>query len=211
MCHPAHGGYAWLGCSFTGGESLRWLRGLLQTDYDALTAAAAAVEAGSEGLFFAPWLEGRATPGPDERARGLFTGLSLRHRRGHLARALMEGVAYELREALECYRRAGLPVDEIRIGEGGMRAPLWRQIVADVVGAPVRVIVVQDLSALGSALIAAVGTGVFSGFTEACDASVDLGDTVEPVAEACGVYEAGFARYRQLYPALQDWYRGDPQ
>ena len=206
MCHPDARGYAWLGCSFTGGESLRWLTGVLETGFEDLLAAAGPVDPGSEGLVFAPWLEGRATPGPDPSARGCFLGLSLRHGRGHMVRAVMEGVAYDLRESLECFRLAGLEEHEIRIGEGGLRSALWRQIVADVVGVPVRVLAVEDPSALGAALIAAVGTGMFADFEEACGAAVRPAGTVEPEVEASSVYEEGFVEYRKIYPALRDWY-----
>ena len=208
MCHPDGRGHAWLGCSFTGGESLRWLTGILGAGYEGLLAEAEQAEAGSGGLVFAPWLEGRATPGPDPAARGAFLGLDLRHGRGHMVRAVMEGVAYDLRECLECFRCAGLPDHEIRIGEGGLRSVLWRQIVADVVGAPVRVLAVEDLSALGAALIAAVGTGLFEDFEEACGAGVRLAGTVEPRDEARAAYEEGFVEYQQIYPALRDWHGG---
>ena len=206
MCHPDARGYAWLGCSFTGGESLRWLTAILDAGFEELLAAAARIDAGSEGLVFAPWLEGRATPGPDPAARACFLGLSLRHGRGHMVRAVMEGVAYDLRESLECFRAAGLKEEEIRIGEGGMRSVLWRQIVAEVMGAPVRVLAVEDPSALGAALIAAVGTGVFADFEEACEEAVRLTETVEPEEEARSVYEEGFVEYGKIHPALRDWY-----
>ena len=206
MCHPDGQGYAWLGCSFTGGESLRWLTGLLETGFEDSLADAGQVDPGSGGVVFAPWLEGRATPGPDPAARACFLGLSLRHGRGHLVRAVLEGVAYDLRECLECFRAAGLEDEEIRIGEGGMRSALWRQIVADVVGAPVRILAVDDPSALGAALIASVGTGIFRDFEEACEASVRLGECVEPEAGGRAVYEEGFESYRQVYPAQREWY-----
>ena len=208
MCHPDGRGHAWLGCSFTGGESLRWITGILGAGFEASLAEAAQVEAGSGGLVFAPWLEGRATPGPDPAARGAFLGLNLRHGRGHMVRAVMEGVAYDLRESLECFRCAGLREHEIRIGEGGLRSVLWRQIVADMVGAPVRVLAVDDPSALGAALIAAVGTGMFDDFEEACGAASELAETVEPRDEAVSVYEEGFVEYRKIYPALRDWHGG---
>ena len=206
MCHPDGRGYAWLGCSFTGGESLRWLTGILGAGFEEVLAEAAQVEAGSGGLVFAPWLEGRATPGPDPAARGAFLGLDLRHGRGHMVRAVMEGVAYDLRESLECFRCAGLREHEIRIGEGGLRSILWRQIVADVVGSPVRVLAVEEPSALGAALIAAVGTGMFDDFEKACGAATGLAETVEPQDEAGSVYEEGFVEYRKIYPALRDWH-----
>lgn len=206
MCHPDARGYAWLGCSFTGGASLRWLTGVLGAGFEDALADAEQADPGSGGVVFAPWLEGRATPGPDPAARACFLGLNLRHGRGHMVRAVMEGVAYDLRECLECFRAAGLEEEEIRIGEGGMRSALWRQIVADVVGAPVRVLAVEDPSALGASLIAAVGTGMFDDFEEACEASVRLGERLDPEADARPVYEEGFESYRRIHPALREWY-----
>ena len=139
--------------------------------------------AGSEGLFFLPWLEGSATPHPDARARGGWMGLTLRHTKAHLVRSLMEGVAFDLKRSLECFEDIGLPIEDLRIGEGGARSALWRQIQADVFGRDVRVLEVQDASALGAAVIAGVGVGVFPDFEAACERSVKLGEAVRSGAK----------------------------
>jgi xylulokinase len=206
MCHTLPGKYAWLGCSFTGGASLAWFREQFGGTYEELTAEAEKAPAGAEGLFFAPWLEGCATPCPDARARGGFLGLTLRHTRGHLVRALLEGVVFDLRHSLECFKELGLPLEELRIGEGGSHSGLWRQIQADVFGRDAVRIATDDLSAVGAALLAGVGTGLFPDFETACGLAVRLGETVRCDAERAAFYQEAYQRYSELYPALREWY-----
>ena len=208
MCHPIPGKYAWLGCSFTGGASLKWFKEEFGGSYDDLNAAAARVAAGAEGLFFMPWLEGSATPCPDPSARGGFVGLALRHTRGHLVRAVMEGVVYDLRHSLDCFIAIGLPIDELRIGEGGSHSPLWRQIQADIFGRDVVRIATDDLSAVGAALLAGVGCGLYPDFATACSGAVKLAETVPCRADQATAYARAFARYGALYPLLKEWYAG---
>ena len=127
MCHPIPGKYAWLGCSFTGGASLKWFKEEFGGSYEELTEAAAAVPAGAEGAFFMPWLEGRATPRPDAHARGGFVGLSLGIRRGIWCGRCWRGSSSTCRHSLDCFAEIGLPIDELRIGEGGSHSEVWRQ------------------------------------------------------------------------------------
>ena len=206
MCHSVPGASFWLGCSYTCGVSLAWLSDQLGEDVAALTRQAEDAPAGSEGLFFLPWLEGAATPHPDARARGGWIGLTLRHTKAHLVRSLMEGAAFDLKRSLECFEDIGLPIEDVRIGEGGARSALWRQIQADVFGRDVRVLEEQDASALGAAVIAGVGVGVFPDFKTACERSVKLGESVRCGANHATVYERQFQRYRGLYPSLQGWF-----
>ena len=208
MCHPIPGKYAWLGCSFTGGASLKWFKEELGGgSYQELTAEAAEVPAGAEGLFFMPWLEGCSTPHADANARGGFVGLSLRHTRGHMVRAVMEGVVYDLRHILDCFAEIDLPVGELRIGEGGSHSELWRQIQADILGRDVVRIATDDLSAVGAALLAGLGSGLYPDFSTACRA-VELAETVHCDPERAELYRQAFERYGALYPALQGWYAG---
>jgi xylulokinase len=213
MCHAVPGGYFWLGCSYTGGASMTWFRdnvwmvgnGLRAVpDFDTMTAEAATAPPCSEGLFFLPWLAGTATPHPDANARGCYIGLTLRHTRAHMIRALMEGVVYDLRHCLECFKRLNLPIREIRIGEGGAKSPLWRQIQADVFGQPVRLMETEDASAVGASLIAGVGVGVWRDFAEACGRTIRLGETIEPMAENVERYERGYRLYSRFYHDLQE-------
>ena len=208
MCHPIPGQYAWLGCSFTGGASLKWFKDELGGSYEELTRAAAGVPPGAEGLFFMPWLEGRATPEPDADARGGFVGLSLRHTKGHMVRAVMEGVVFDLRHSLDCFGELGLPVDELRIGEGGSHSELWRQIQADILGRDVVRIETDDLSAVGAALLAGVGVGVYADFDTACRRVVKLAECVHCDQATADEYRRVFDRYATLYPALKGWYAG---
>ncbi len=210
MCHSVPGAFFWLGCSYTCGASLAWLGNQLGEDVAALTRQAEDAPAGSEGLFFLPWLEGSATPHPDARARGGWIGLTLRHTKAHLVRSLMEGAAFDLKRSLECFEDIGLPIEDLRIGEGGARSALWRQIQADVFGRDVRVLEVQDASALGAAVIAGVGVGVFPDFEAACERSVKLGEAVRSGAERAAEYEKRFRRYRELYPSLKGWFHENP-
>lgn len=207
MCHAVPGEYLWLGCSYTCGASMSWLNEQLGEDFETLTAQAGEVPPGSEGLFFMPWLEGTATPNPDAHARGGWVGLTLRHARGHLIRALMEGVAFDLRQSLECFKGLGLPAGELRIGEGGARSALWRQIQADVFGQDVRVLEVEDASALGAAIIAAVGVEMYTDFESGCGRAVGLGETVRCDAARVRRYEACFRHYSRLYPSMKDWFQ----
>lgn len=208
MCHAVPGGYFWLGCSFTGGACMAWLRSSLGGAFEELAAEAEQAPPGCEGLFFLPWLEGAATPHPDASARGGWLGLTLRHTRAHLVRAVMEGVAFDLRRSLDCFAVLGLPLDELRLGEGGARSPLWRRIQADVFARDARVLRNEDASALGAALIAGVGTGLFESYDDACFRAVELGETVPFDPARAAVYEGAYRRYCGLYPALREWFRG---
>jgi xylulokinase len=214
MCHAVAGKYFWLGCSYTGGASLAWFKDNvwntqhatrnMQHAFDLMTAEAATAPPCCEGLFFLPWLAGTATPHPDANARGCFIGLTLRHARAHLVRALMEGVVYDVRHCLECFKRLNLPLHEIRIGEGGAKSLLWRQIQADVFGQPVRLMETEDASAVGAALIAGVGVGVWRDFAEACGRTIRLGETIEPTAENVARYERGYRLYSRFYDDLKE-------
>jgi xylulokinase len=206
MCHTLPGKYAWLGCTFTGGASLTWFRDVFGSTYEQLIQEAEAVPQGAEGLVYMPWLEGAGTPNPDASARAGLLGLSLRHTRGHMVRALMEGVAFDLRHSLECFKSLGLPIKEIRMGEGGSRSLLWRQIHADVFGHDLRLIETEDLSAVGAGLLAAVSGGLFPDFESACQAVIKLGETVYCDAGRAASYQEAYERYCRLYPMLQAWY-----
>ncbi len=206
MCHSVPGKYFWLGCSFTGGACLAWLREQLGESFEALTEQAAQAPPGSDGLFFLPWLEGTATPHPDAHAHGGWLGLTLRHTKAHLVRALMEGVVFDLRQSLECFKQLGLPINEIRIGEGGAKSALWRQIQADIFGQDVRVLETKDASAVGAAIIAGVGVGVFENFETACERAVQLGETVRCDPKNVERYEHLYRLYCQVYPSLRDWF-----
>jgi xylulokinase len=213
FCHAVHGKWHMMGVSLSAGGSLQWFAEQVCRDvptkgnhnvYDVLNEEAAAVSAGSDGLFFLPYLAGERTPHADPLARGCFVGLTLAHSRGHLARSVMEGVTYALRDSLAIIRDLGVPVNEIRASGGGSKSPLWRQIQADVFGQDVVTINAEQGPAYGVALLAAVGCGAFKNIEEACAATIRVVSRTKCDKKALPVYDRGFPVYRQLYQSLKD-------
>jgi xylulokinase len=198
-----------MGAILSAGLSLRWLRnvtGLPPTAaaYAILSEEAAAVPPGADGLLFLPYLSGERTPHMDPLARGGFIGLSHFHRRGHLARAIMEGVAFALRQALEISLELGGRVELIIAAGGGAQSNIWRQIQADVFGRPLRQSVQSEQAGLGAALLAGVGVGVFSDLAEASAAVVQYGPVTEPSALSQRFYDERYKLFSQLYPRLRE-------
>jgi xylulokinase len=203
FCHAAPGTWHAMGVMLSAAGSLRWLRDATGgSPYDALLAEAARWPAGTDGLLFAPYLAGERTPHADPDARGAFVGLELRHDRGALVRAVLEGVAFGLRDSLELARELGLEAAEARVSGGGARSRLWLEIVASVLGIPVRLTEVEEGSAYGAALLGGVAGGVFSSVSQAVSSCVAVRETVEPDPSSRPAYEDAYGRYRGLYPAL---------
>ena len=175
--------------------------------YDLLTKEAAAVAAGSEGLYFLPYLSGERTPHADPNARGCFIGLTLAHGRGHMVRSVMEGVTHSLRDSLEIFRELKIPVKQIRASGGGSRSPLWRQIQADVFGQKVVTLNAEEGPAYGVALLAAVGCGAFKNIQEACAATIRVEKETPPQKTAVKTYDAAFPIYQRLYESLKKDFR----
>ena len=205
FCHAVPDTWEAMGVMLNAAGSLRWFRDAFApgTPFDELTAEAARWGPGAEGLTFLPYLQGERTPHADPDARGSFTGLSLRHDRGALVRAVLEGVAYGLRDSLELLRELGVAPEKGRASGGGARSRLWLEIVASMFGLPVELTVVEEGSAYGAALLAGVADGVFADAREAVGACVRAGETVEPNPDWAREYEGGYARFRALYPALR--------
>jgi xylulokinase len=191
-----------MGVMLSAAGSASWLRHALNTDLGTLETEAEGWQPGVEGLQFAPYLAGERTPHPDPNARGAFTGLSLRHDRGALWRAMLEGVAFGLRDSLELLRELGARPEAGRVSGGGARSELWLRIVASVLGLPLERMESDEGSAFGAALLAGVREGVFADAAEAVERCVRVRDVIEPVWD----YEAGYARFRALYPALRPLY-----
>jgi xylulokinase len=191
-----------MGVMLSAAGSLRWLRDAVGGSYDELVADAAAWSPGVEGLLFQPYLAGERTPHPDPFARGAFVGLSLRHDRGALARAVLEGVAFGLRDSLELLRGLGVDATVARISGGGARSDLWRRIVAAVLDLPLERTDVEDGAAFGAALLGGVAAGIFADAAEAVAACVRVVERIEPDREWRDVYAAAYERYVTLYPAL---------
>jgi xylulokinase len=205
FCHAVPGGWHAMGVMLSAAGSLQWLRDTMApgADFAELTAEAERWAPGVEGLTFLPYLAGERTPHADPDARGAFVGLSVRHDRGALVRAVLEGVAYGLRDSLELLRALGVqPVSGRALG-GGARSELWLRVIASVLGIPLERIVVEEGAAYGAALLAGVAGGVFKDVHEAVAACVKVRDTIEPVPAWQKAYEAGYARFQELYPALR--------
>ncbi len=203
FCHAAPGSWHAMGVMLSAAGSFAWLRGVLGADYRVLDEEAAGWAPGVEGLQFAPYLAGERTPHADPDARGAFAGLTLRHDRGALARATLEGVAYGLRDSLELLRSLGVTAEAGRLSGGGSASDLWSQIVASVLGIPLERTESQEGSAFGAALLAGVRAGVFADVAEAVARCVRVRDRIEPTESWVETYERGYARYRMLYPALR--------
>jgi xylulokinase len=205
FCHAVPGTWHAMGVMLSAAGSLRWLSDLLPgTGFEELLAAAAQWAPGAEGLLFAPYLAGERTPHADPNARGAFIGLSLRHDRGALVRAVIEGVAYGLRDSLELLRELGVEADVGRVSGGGARSELWRRIVASALGLPLeRTAGAEEGAAFGAALLGGVAEGVFADASEAIAACVRVTDRTEPDPAWTEAYEDGYRRFAELYPALR--------
>jgi len=205
FCHAVPGGWHAMGVMLSAAGSLRWLRDVLGSrgGYDELTAAAEEWPAGTEGLTFLPYLSGERTPHADPHARAAFAGLTLRHDRGALVRAVLEGVAYGLRDSLELLRELGVDPRDGRVSGGGARSELWLRILASVLGLPIRRTTADEGSAYGAALLGGVAAGVFRDVHEAVATCVRLLDPVDPDPQWVDAYEHGYRRFQLLYPALR--------
>lgn len=212
FCHAVHGKWHMMGVTLSAAGSLQWFVNSLCKEllakkgvdpYEVINIEAAAVPNGSEGLFFLPYLAGERTPHADSNARGCFIGLTNKHERGHLARAVMEGVAYSLRESLDILGQLDVPVKEIRVSGGGAKSPLWKQILADCFGQKACTINAEQGPAFGVALLAAVGDGAYKNIEEACKATIHVVEKVPPQKAAQKRYDAAFPVYQDLYRSLK--------
>ncbi|MDX1663008.1 MAG: xylulokinase [Candidatus Promineifilaceae bacterium] len=205
FCHAVPGRWHFMGVMLSAAGSLQWYRDTLApaSDFAALVEAAEAVEAGSEGLLFLPYLSGERTPYPDPLARGAFVGLTVRHRQPHLTRAVLEGVAFGLRDSFELLQRSGLgEIEQVRISGGGARSPLWRQIMADVLGTELQTVNTTEGAAFGAALLAAVGADLYPTVPDACQSMIRVTGRTAPRPGVSSRYENVYDLYRDLYPAL---------
>jgi len=203
FCHALPETWEAMGVMLSAAGSLRWLRDVAGGDYAQLTAEAEGWRPGVEGLTFLPYLQGERTPHVDPFVRGSFTGLSLSHDRGALVRAVLEGVAYGLRDSLELLRGLGVRAETARASGGGARSDLWLRIVASVLGIPIERTAVEEGAAYGAALLGGVASSLFAGVDEAVAACVRVRETIDPDPAWAAAYEEGYRRFRALYPALR--------
>ena len=198
-----------MGVVLSAGAALAWFRRALlgpkgtPPTYDELIAEAAGTPPGADGLTFLPYLTGERTPHADPNARGVFAGMHTGHRRGHLVRAVMEGVAFALRDSLELMRRLKADAAEAVAVGGGARSAVWRQMQADVLGVPVVTVAPSGGAPYGAAVLAAAGSGGFASVKEACRAWLRPLDRIEPSPKAADAYGQAYERYRRLYPRLK--------
>jgi len=204
FCHATPGLWHVMGVTNGAGLSLRWFRDTFApgVGYDELSAEAAKIPAGSDGLLWAPYLFGERTPHLDPQARAAFVGLTASHTRAHCVRAVMEGVAFSLRDTFSLFAELAIPVARIRLGGGGARGSLWRQIQADVYGRAVQLLAAEEGGAFGAALLAGVGFGAWGSVEAACAETVHVAEVIEP-KNAIAMDDA-YAKFRRVYPALRE-------
>jgi xylulokinase len=213
--HAVPGAWYLMGVTQGAGLSLRWVRdniGLPERAlerwtgldaYELLAKEAELVPPGSDGLLFLPYLQGERTPHLDAYARGGWIGLTAMHDRRHLVRAVFEGVAFSLKDCFAIIQEQGLPLEQVRATGGGAKSPLWRQIIADVLGVELVTTNASEGPAFGAALLAGVANGLYPTIQQACDATVRVVERTEPRSAVVHVYAQAYETYRALYPALK--------
>jgi xylulokinase len=215
FCHAVPGKWHVMGVTQGAGLSLRWFRdnfAAAEVDYakrvgvdvyDLIIREAEKIPAGSDGLIFLPYLMGERTPVLDASARGMWFGLTAAHTRGHLIRAILEGVAFSLRDSLEIFKELEIPVSEIRASGGGSRGLIWRQIQADVYGKELVTLRTAEGSALGAALLAGVGAKIYSSVEESARQAIQINERMSPQAAQAKIYDGFYQVYRNLYAAVR--------
>jgi xylulokinase len=210
FCHAIPNRWHVMGVTQAAGLSLRWFRDTFGTSgsqggdpYDRLSQEAAAIPAGADGVLWAPYLMGERTPHLDSDVRAALIGLAASHGRGHIIRAILEGVAFSLKDSLTIFAEIGVPVNDIRLGGGGARSPLWRQIQADVYAKPVSLLAAEEGCAYGAAVLAGVGVGLWPSVDEACAEIVRIASVVSPVKQSSDKLQQQYKLYRAIYPALK--------
>ena len=211
FCHAIPGRWHVMGVTQGAGLSLRWFKDQFgaredsgaEDPYELLCKEAANAPPGSDGVLWAPYLMGERTPHLDPHARAALVGLAANHGRSHIIRSILEGVAFSLRDSLTIFAEMNVPVDTIRLGGGGARAALWRQIQAEVYGQPVEVLVAEEGAAYGAALLAGVGSGIWSTVDEACEQAVRVATRIEPDPTAVSTMDLSYRAFCSIYPALR--------
>ncbi len=206
FCHAVSGRWHLMGVMLSAAGSLQWYRDQLACDrsFAELVNEASQTPAGSDGLIFLPYLSGERTPHPDPLARGAWIGLTVRHTQAHLTRAVLEGVAFGIKDIFCLMRGVGLgPIEQVRLSGGGAKSSLWRQILADILEAELVTVNTTEGAAFGAALLAGVGAGVWPDVDTACAQTIFVQDRVSPNPETFEVYRSLHQQYQNLYPALK--------
>jgi xylulokinase len=205
FCHAVPGRWHFMGVMLSAAGSLQWHRDELAPSmkFDELVAEAQEIPPGSEGLLFLPYLTGERTPYPDPLARGAWVGLTVRHGRAHLTRAVLEGVAFGIKDIFTLIQQAGLgEIQQVRVSGGGAKSPLWQQIMADVLGVELVTVNTTEGAAFGAALLAGVGAHIFENVSAACEASIRITGSTS-LSAASQIYQDYYPLYQALYPALR--------
>jgi xylulokinase len=211
FCHAAPNRWHVMGVTQAAGLSLRWFRDQFgagpedgRDPYERLSAEASAVPPGSDGLLWAPYLMGERTPHLDPDARGALIGLTASHTRGHVIRAIMEGVAFSLKDSFTLFDEMGVPVSRIRLGGGGARSPLWRQIQADVYGREVEIVEAEEGAAYGAAILAGVGAKLWNSVDAACAEIVRVSRVIAPQPSVAEQMMKKYYSYRRMYDSIRE-------
>jgi xylulokinase len=210
FCHAVPGLWHFMGVMLSAAGSLQWYRATLAPNmsFDELLKEAEAIPTGSEGLQFLPYLSGERTPYPDPLARGAFIGLTVRHRRAHMTRAVLEGVSFGLKDSFTLIQNAGLgAITQVRASGGGTKGALWRQILASVLEAELVTVNTAEGAAYGAAILAGVGAGGWVDVPSASEVCIKITGSTQPNPAQVDVYRGMYPIYRELYPALRASFR----
>lgn len=208
--HAVPDNWYMMGVMLSAGMSFSWLKEELFAngfDYNQLNIMASEVEPGSEGLIFLPYLYGERTPYADANARGVFFGISGKHQQRHFVRSVMEGVSFGLRDSLELVKNKDVKLRDVRVIGGGARSKVWQQILADIFGHDISLLNVEEGPAFGAAIIAGVGTGVYSSFSEIDQGIVRVTRTISPIEANVRYYNQLYKIYKDLYQSLKKDYK----
>ncbi len=205
FCHAVPERWHVTGVTQAAGLSLRWFRDnfAASESYDDLVDEAAKISVGADNLLWTPYLMGERTPHVDSNARASLIGLTASHTKAHVVRAIMEGVAFSLRDSIEVFKELNIPIETIRLGGGGARSSLWRQTQADVYGQKVETIAAEEGAAYGAALLAGVGAGAWKTVDEVCDKTIRTAEKIEPNDESVEILNRRYQAYQAIYPSLR--------
>ena len=205
FCHAVPNRWHVTGVTQAAGLSFRWFRDNFAAgeSYDELAAEASKISVGADGLLWTPYLMGERTPHIDPHARASLVGLTASHTKAHVVRAILEGVAFSLRDSIEIFKELDIPIETIRLGGGGARSALWRQIQADVYNQTVEIVASDEGAAYGAALLAGVGAGAWQTVDEACEATIRIAETTAPNIESVNILNRQFENFQSIYPSLR--------
>jgi xylulokinase len=205
LCHAIPARWHNTGVTLAAGLSLKWFRENFGdgAGYNELVNEAAKISSGSDGALWLPYLMGERTPHLDAHARAAFVGLTASHTKAHLTRAVLEGIAFSLRDSIEIFKELGAPIERVRLGGGGAKSPLWRQIQADVYGQNIEILEADEGAAFGAAILAGVGVGAWNSVDEACEKTIRVAETVAPNLKSIEKLNRNYEAYRILYAALR--------